>query len=91
MKDEEMFIGNLELQRAFMQYILDKPDVLDRMPEEYRLVILPDDDPELGWKNLQLLREQGDPGKPIVIVRMQTRNIADLKVNPPEIYIPIAA
>lgn len=85
MRDDEMFERNVELQAAFMQYIMAQPDILDHLPDEYRLVILPDDDPELGWRNLELLKDQGDPDKPIVIVRMRTRKPVDLTAHPPQI------
>jgi hypothetical protein len=53
--------------------------------------MLLDDDPALSWRNLELLGEQSDTDKLIVIVRMRTRELADLANYPPEIYIPIAA
>lgn len=91
MKDAEMFESNLDLQATFMQYIIDHPDVLDQLPDDFRLIILSDDDPELTWRNLQLLKEQGAGDKPIIIVRMRTREVADLTAHPPQIYAPIAA
>jgi hypothetical protein len=39
MTDDEMFERNLELQTAFMQYLSDHPDILDRLPDDFRLVI----------------------------------------------------
>lgn len=91
MKNNEMFEANVDLQAKFMEYILARPEVLDKLPDDYRLLILSDDDPDLNWRNLQLLKEQGDASKPIVIVRMQTRDRTDLSTHPPQIYIPIAA
>jgi hypothetical protein len=41
MTDDEMFERNLELQTAFMRYILDQPDILDQLPDDFRLIILP--------------------------------------------------
>jgi hypothetical protein len=75
MRDDEMFELNVDLQAAFMQYIIARPDVLDQLPDNFRLVILSDDDPALTWRNLELLKEQGDTDKPIVIVRMPTREL----------------
>jgi len=91
MTDDEMFERNLELQTAFMQYTLDHPDILDRLPDDFRLVILPDDDPELGQRNLELLGRQRDADKPVVIARMRTRRPLDLKMRPPQIFVPVAA
>ncbi len=59
--------------------------------DDFRLLMLSEDDPELNWRNLELLKEQGDAGKPLVIVRMRTRELTDLSAHPPQIYTPIAA
>jgi len=91
MRDDEMFKMNVDLQAAFMQYVMDRPEVLDQLPDEFRLVILSDDDPELSRCNLELLKEQGDTSKPTIIVRMRTLERTDLTTHPPQIYAPIAA
>lgn len=91
MIDSEMVERNLELQALLMQYIFDHPDILDRLPDDFRLVILPDDDPELGQRSLMLLAHQGDSNKPLIIARMRTRQPLDLNVHPPQVFIPVTA
>ena len=91
MRDDEMFELNVDLQAAFMQYVIARPDVLDQLPDNFRLVILSDDDPALSWRNLELLKEQGDTDKPIVIVRMRTEELVDLATQPLQIFVPVAA
>ena len=91
MRDDEMFELNVDLQAAFMQYVIARPDVLDQLPDDFRLVILSDDDPALSWRNLELLKEQGDTDKPIVIVRMRTREFVDLMAQPLQIFVLVAA
>jgi hypothetical protein len=91
MTDDEMFERNLELQTAFMRYILDQPDILDQLPDDFRLIILPDDDPELGQRNLELLGGQGDSDRPVVIARMRTRRPLDLRIRPPQVFVPVTA
>jgi len=91
MTDDEMLERNLELQAAFMQYLFDHPDILGRLPDDFRLVILPDDDPELGQRNLELLSRQGDSDKPLIIARMCTRRPIDLKTCPPQVFVPVMA
>jgi len=86
-----MFERNVDLQAAFMQYVMTRPDVLDQLPDDFQLVILSDDDPELSWRNLELLKEQGDADKPIVLVRMRTQEPMDLTAQPLQIFVPIAA
>jgi hypothetical protein len=90
MIDDEMFERNLELQTVFMQYLFSHPDILDRLPDDFQLIILPDDDPELGRHNLELLACQGDSDKPLVIARMRTRRPVDLNVRPPQVFVPVA-
>jgi len=91
MRDDEVFELNVDLQAAFMQYVMARPEVLDQLPDDFRLVILSDDDPELSWRNLELLKEQGDADKPIVIVRMRTQELMSLMTQPLQIFVPIAA
>ena len=90
MTNDEMFEHNLELQTVFMQYILNHPGILERLPDDFRLVILPDDDPEMGQHNLELLSQQGDSDKPLIIARMHTRRPVDLKIRPPQVFVPVA-
>ena len=75
MRDDKIFEFNVDLQAAFMQYVIAQPGVLDQLPDDFQLVILSDDDPALSWRNLELLKEQGDADKPIVIVRMRTQEL----------------
>lgn len=48
-------------------------------------------DDELSWRNLELLKEQGDADKPIAIVRMRTQELVSLMTQPLQIFVPIAA
>ena len=91
MTDSEILERNLELQAALMQYLFDHPDILDHLPDDFRLVILPDDDPELGQRNLELLSQQGDADKPVIIARMRTRQPLDWKASPPQVFVPVMA
>jgi hypothetical protein len=90
MRDDKMFELNVDLQAAFMRYVIARPDVLDQLPDDFQLVILSDDDPALSWRNLELLKEQGDTDKPIIIVRMRTQEFVDLTTQPLQIFTPIA-
>jgi hypothetical protein len=89
MTDNEMLERNLELQATLMQYLFDHPAILDHLPDDFRLVILPDEDPELGQRNLELLSQQDNGGKPVVIVRVRARQPLDLKANPPQVFVPV--
>jgi hypothetical protein len=82
---------NLELQAAFNSYLVANPAVLDRLPSQFRLVILAEDDPQLSWYNLNLLGSQGDPAKPVVIVRLRQSGQIALDEITPEVLVPLAA
>lgn len=58
MTDKEMFDKNTDLLTAFMQYTLSHPEILDGLPDDFQLVILPDDDPELARRNRELLESK---------------------------------
>ena len=91
MTNDEILERNLDLQTAFMQYLFDHPDILDHLPDDFRLVILPDDDPELGQRNLELLSQRGNGDKPLVIARLRTRQPFDLEASPPQVFVPLMA
>ena len=48
---DEVIKKNLDLINEFMKYAFDHPDVLDKIPMDAELVILPIDYPELYNEN----------------------------------------
>jgi hypothetical protein len=81
---------NLDLATSVTRFILEHPHILDRLPSDFRLVILPDDDRELSQYNLDLLAKRTDQDKPVVIVRLAAHQ-ANFESSPPQVYIPLAA
>ncbi len=81
---------NLDLVASVTRFILERPDILDRLPPDFRLVVLPEDDRELSQYNLDLLARRADPNKVVVIVRLATHQ-TDFESAPPQVYVPIAA
>jgi len=69
---EEMVKKNLDLQAEFMKYVFENPEVLDKIPKDATMVILPEDDPELYKENLKIVKTQEEKKLPVVIVRMKT-------------------
>lgn len=59
---------NISLVGQITQYLLDHPEIFASLPDEFELVILPEDDPEIRQHNLELLDEVGT-SKPIVFAR----------------------
>ena len=62
---------NLDLLNEFMKYAFDNPEVLDKIPSEAELVILPVDDEELYEYNRKMADKMFSEGKKIVLVKMK--------------------
>ena len=54
-----------------MRYILDNPQVFESLPDNFELVILPENDSEMGAYNLSLLDKFGSEGKEVVLARVR--------------------
>ncbi len=80
---------NVRLTGEIIKYILNHPNLLDVLPENFELVLLPEDDPEVRLLNLDLLDKYGSEGKPIVFARIKA-HAATAKWKP-SIFVPIAA
>ncbi|NHZ72672.1 MAG: hypothetical protein GWP17_06285 [Aquificales bacterium] len=83
---------NLQLVRELMQYLYQNPHLLQSLPDDFELVVLPEDDPEIRLFNLELLDAQKETGKPIVFARIQTAlKRTTSRRWQPELYVPIVA
>ncbi len=80
---------NVELTRKIMQFLLDKHHVLSSLPDEFELVVLPDDDPEIRSYNLELLDRYGSEDKPIVFARIKAHADDTAQSSVPSIFVPI--
>lgn len=81
---------NLELVGALMQYLLAEPQVMASLPNDFELVILPDDDPEMRVYNLKLLDTLARQDKPIVFARLKSSRKANWRKAQPSLYVPLA-
>ena len=77
---------NIALTGGIMRYLLNKPKVFESLPDNFELVILPEDDPEIRAYNLELLDKYGSEGKPIVFARIKS----DAAKLEPRIFVPVA-
>ncbi len=84
---KEVVERNVRLTGEIIKYIFDNPKVLDVLPENFELVLLPEDDPEVRQLNLDLLDKYGSEGKPIVFARVKS----DAAKAEPSIFVPVAA
>lgn len=82
---------NLGLTDKIMRFLLDNPHMFRSLPDQFELVILPDDDPEIRSYNLELLDRYGSAGKPIVFARTKAHADDSTQPSVPSIFVPIAA
>jgi hypothetical protein len=81
---------NIALLGDLMCYLLTEPQILNSLPNNFELIILPEDDPEMRQYNLELLDTYGREGKPIVFVRMKSSRETDFHTARPNLYVPLA-
>lgn len=77
---------NITLTGEIMRYLLDNPKIFESLPDNFELVVLPEDDPEISMFNLDLLKKYGSEGKPIVFARIKS----DAAKKEPSIFVPVA-
>ena len=80
MRKEAAIKGNLDLLDTFMKYAFDHPDILDEIPPDAELVILPKGDPELYEANKRLAESLAREGKKVVVVNLQKPRIPKPKI-----------
>ncbi len=71
MKKESVVQKNLDLLDEFMKYAFDHPDILDEMPRDASLVILPEGDPSLQRKNRKMLKRLKTKGEEVVALKLK--------------------
>jgi hypothetical protein len=80
---------NTRLTGEMMRYLIAHPQIFEALPDNFELVILPEDDPEIRLLNLDQLDRFGSQGKPVVFARLKS-TAASLTTIEPNIYIPVA-
>lgn len=73
-----------------MQFLLAEPHVLESLPSDFELVILPDDDPPMRLYNLKLLDGFSQKAKPIVFARLASSKKSNWRKSHPSLYVPLA-
>lgn len=81
---------NITLVGELMSYLIAQPHLFNSLPEDFELIILPDDDPEMRVHNLELINQYGSEGKPIVFARIHSTQERVSKQVRPSLYVPIA-
>lgn len=72
MTEQELFAKNLKLSREFDLYLVEHPEVAERIPANAVIVLLPEDDPELCATNQALAQARREPNQAVVSVRVGT-------------------
>lgn len=80
---------NIALVGQIMQYLLDHPDVFESLPDDFELVILPEDDPEMRLYNLELLDSYSVENKPIVFARTGSPAKKGRAIARPSLFVPV--
>ena len=62
---------NIELSFEFTRYLLDHPDLEDRIPKGAQVVLLPEYDEKLRRFNMQTAKKQREEGQPVVYVSIK--------------------
>jgi Family of unknown function (DUF5647) len=62
---------NIVLNTEFNKYLVEHPEIADKIPNDALVVILPDDDPVLSRRNLSLARRHREKDQPVVYVRVK--------------------
>ena len=71
MKTKSVAYKNIVLNAEFNKYLVEHPEVVDKIPNNALVVILPDDDPDLCRKNLFLVRRHREKDQAVVHVRVK--------------------
>lgn len=51
-------------------YVLEHPEAAERIPAQALIVLLPEDDPDLCAKSLEIAKARRESGQPLVSVRV---------------------
>lgn len=71
MKKESVVKKNLDLLDEFMKYAFGHPDILDDLPRDASLVILPEGDPPLQKENRKMLNRLKARGEKVVTLKLK--------------------
>lgn len=68
---ERIMEKNLDLLNEFMKYAFEHPEILDEIPQEAELVILPTNDPELYTANKKMATSLINKRKKVIVVEFE--------------------
>ncbi|MEE8074215.1 MAG: DUF5647 family protein [Candidatus Binatia bacterium] len=71
MKKDSVVKKNLDLLDEFMKYAFDHPDILEEVPRNASLVILPEGNPSLQKENRKMLNKLKARGEQVVVLKLR--------------------
>jgi hypothetical protein len=71
MTKEELFRKNQQLSTEFELYLLEHPEIEEKIPDNAMIVLLPEYDKELAEMNMRLAEANKEPGQTIVYIRVE--------------------
>jgi hypothetical protein len=81
MKRQTTVRKNLDLLDEFMKYAFGRPNVLEQIPGNASLVILPEGDPSLEKENRRTLNKLKARGEEVVAIKLRATKRKILKVG----------
>jgi hypothetical protein len=79
MTKEELFRKNQQLSTEFELYLLEHPELEEKIPNNAMIVLLPDYDKELAEMNMKLAEANKEPERTIVYVRVEKLRISRIE------------
>lgn len=70
MTEQEIFKKNLILSTEFDRYILEHPELAEKIPLNAQIVLLPEDDQKLCRINMKIAEKQREAGQKVVYVHI---------------------
>lgn len=72
MTQDEIIKRNLDLHAEWMKYVFEHPEVLDKIPADAHLVVIPSDDPVMAEENSKTVKNLKSQGARVVIVHIDS-------------------
>jgi len=71
MTREELFRKNQQLSTEFELYLIEHPEIEEKIPDNAMIVLVPEYDKELAEKNKELAEANKEAGQRIVYVKVE--------------------
>ena len=87
MTTDELFIKNQILSHEFSLYLLEHPDLAERIPQDALVILMPKSDPDLCHENMKLAEAQREPDQPIVYLHVEKTKPAPSRLVRPQLEV----